>query len=279
MKTKTNETLKAFAENICETVKPELPDGYTIRIQEREGEVYFEITATSSDTGMLFKVSRAYAFYEQGGTKEEITENLVSEARLAFDVKALIKSKEALNHLTCRLINKESNKEKLKDMPYQEVADLALVYYIDLNVLGLANQYVSVNNDLVKSMGISKEELFARGEKIIHEITDPYLKPLEAMLDLGDTDTKILVLSNSNKNFGACMALRKDVDEAIRGRLGEYYLIPSSVHEMLAIPKDMTSVDEIKFMIHEINQKEVAPDEVLSDNLYEVVNGDLRVVA
>lgn len=48
------------------------------------------------------------------------------------------------------------------------------------------------------------------------------------------------------------------------------YLLPSSLHEMIIIPKDLgMTPKEMGEMVREVNQKEVARDEILSDRIYE----------
>lgn len=48
------------------------------------------------------------------------------------------------------------------------------------------------------------------------------------------------------------------------------YLLPSSLHEMIIVPKEMSvSPKELGEMVREVNQTEVARDEILSDRVYE----------
>lgn len=48
-----------------------------------------------------------------------------------------------------------------------------------------------------------------------------------------------------------------------------FYIIPSSVHEVLILPtEDTEECAEIKSMIREINDTQVSPEEILSYSLY-----------
>ena len=50
----------------------------------------------------------------------------------------------------------------------------------------------------------------------------------------------------------------------------EYYVLPSSIHETIIVPKNASmNATELKNMVMEINGKEVSPDEVLTDSVYE----------
>lgn len=47
------------------------------------------------------------------------------------------------------------------------------------------------------------------------------------------------------------------------------YILPSSVHEVILLPDNgEESPEELRRMIREVNREHVAPEEVLSDNLY-----------
>lgn len=48
-----------------------------------------------------------------------------------------------------------------------------------------------------------------------------------------------------------------------------FYIIPSSIHELLLLPSDNTDdSDKIREMIKEINDTQVAAEEILSYSLY-----------
>ena len=78
------------------------------------------------------------------------------------------------------------------------------------------------------------------------------------------------ILTNSRKTYGACSILYPEVLEQVAEQMeGDIYLIPSSVHEMLALPKEQErSGEELQAMIAEVNSTEISPEEVLSDHLY-----------
>lgn len=79
-----------------------------------------------------------------------------------------------------------------------------------------------------------------------------------------------MVLTNKNKYFGATAVLYPQLLNRIGDALqGSYYLIPSSVHEMLILPSSI-GIDsrEIDEMIREINKTEVSAEEVLGTHCY-----------
>lgn len=58
----------------------------------------------------------------------------------------------------------------------------------------------------------------------------------------------------------------------------DFYIIPSSVHEILLVEKSFAEAEECKMIIKEVNHEAVAEDEILSYNLYELANGKVSIV-
>lgn len=78
------------------------------------------------------------------------------------------------------------------------------------------------------------------------------------------------MLTNRWKNYGAAAALYEGQLQAVGEMFGEnFYVIPSSVHEMLILPESrVPKREELDEMIKEINEIAVAPEEVLGDRAY-----------
>ena len=90
---------------------------------------------------------------------------------------------------------------------------------------------------------------------------------LISMPDIPDT---MFVLTNDTKVNGAAAILNDDIRQEIAEKVGDFYMLPSSIHETLIIPKDAgMEFKELEQMVQEVNQKQVAPGERLSDHVYE----------
>ena len=100
---------------------------------------------------------------------------------------------------------------------------------------------------------------------------DPLLEELQADVRQHQArEIPMLILTNAGKTYGACCILYPKVLEQLAERVdGDYYLIPSSVHEFILLPVDQgRSAEELKEMIVEVNSTELTPEEILSDQLY-----------
>lgn len=93
-------------------------------------------------------------------------------------------------------------------------------------------------------------------------------------------NTNMIVMTNSIGIYGASAILYPGLLEALAQELErDIYVIPSSVHEMILIPAENKCVyEDLSLMIHEINQRFVPPDEVLSDQVYVYIREENKFI-
>ena len=88
----------------------------------------------------------------------------------------------------------------------------------------------------------------------------------------------IYVLTNRERINGAVSMLYEDRLHEMAERLGtDFYLLPASIHEMLAVPVCMGSADALARTVAEVNRAEVEPENRLSDQVYHY-DKELRVL-
>ena len=78
------------------------------------------------------------------------------------------------------------------------------------------------------------------------------------------------VVSNELKVDGAVAIASKTALEQVHEVVGEnYYILPSSRHEILAVPESMVSdPEDLRQMVCEVNATQVEAKDLLSDNVY-----------
>ena len=76
----------------------------------------------------------------------------------------------------------------------------------------------------------------------------------------------LYVLTNSFNTYGASVMFNTEAMDQIAYRFGDgYFVIPSSVHELLVIPREEGfEPDMFNTMISEVNENEVSEEEILS---------------
>lgn len=195
-----------------------------------------------------------------------------------MEIKDFMEFENCKNYIFPRLVNREKNEEFLRKAVSTSFCDLGVVYYVE-RVDKYETEY---------AMLISKKhlEIWNVSENTIIECAKQNIKRnpicIEALSSLlgiisqelsGEEKTRKeerYIVTNNRCSYGACEVLRKEVQEKLRDILKDnFYIIPSSVHEMIIIPEQGgMQKEELKCMVKEINRTLVPPEEVLSDNIY-----------
>lgn len=78
------------------------------------------------------------------------------------------------------------------------------------------------------------------------------------------------VLSNPIRSLGAaCIAYPEVLDMAGKILNDDYYVLPSSIHEVVLVPESKgMEPDEMDAMVMDINETQVEEEEILSNHAY-----------
>lgn len=80
---------------------------------------------------------------------------------------------------------------------------------------------------------------------------------------------EMFVLSNKKKMNGASIILYNEKLAELSVKLDDDLLImPSSIHEVLAVPASSIDVEDLKNMVREVNDTEVSEQEILGYSVY-----------
>lgn len=199
------------------------------------------------------------------------------------------------DRIGCRLINAKANQAYLEDKPYTQVEDLAAIYHILVDEVGGAVYGLTINKELAERFGISTEALHTQALSNMEKEQSYEIKTLgevmtEIMLggsiDMNDLDmddmaivTDLMmpepempfyVLTNQERHYGSSVILSDEIRQEIASWMGDFYILPSSVHETILIPKEMCSdYRELNQMVHDVNESAVEAEDWLSDHVYE----------
>lgn len=183
------------------------------------------------------------------------------------------------DNLACRLINYERNRSLLEQIPHRQFLDLAVVYYYRMEDELLGSGSILVQNDHLSMWKISQEELHdiavSNTARLLPyefiDIADLFQNMLGVSLDRDSkADPPMYVLTNVEKSYGAVSMIYDSVLEAIAQKLGgDFYILPSSIHECMVIPvAEGIRETELRRMVKEINEEQVAVQEVLGEGVY-----------
>lgn len=166
--------------------------------------------------------------------------------------------------------------------PCKWINDIAIQVRILITNIPEGQASIVVTPDVLSVWGKEFSEVYAEAEK-----NTPTLCPTKIVamadlvgdldVDLGDPDIPapdLWVIGNDQHNHGAANVFLPGVMEEIAERVGgSYFLVPSSVHEVIIQPlvlgePDAAQVQELDEMIREINVMQVAPEERLANHAY-----------
>ena len=84
-----------------------------------------------------------------------------------------------------------------------------------------------------------------------------------------------VITNNVGNNGAVSMLYENELHELAENMESDLYILPSSVHEVIAVSTDMGNPEELAQMVAEINMQEVSLSERLSNQVYHY-DKDLR---
>ena len=175
-------------------------------------------------------------------------------------------------HLYYRLIGREKNEELLREIPHRNYLNLAVVYY--WVVYEEAEQIGSILMTLrqMERFGWTEEELMQMAQENTPRLFPALTKGMDEIVgDLLARQEKLqmLVLSNEKGINGAsCLmypGVLQKLEEAMKG---SFYVLPSSIHELIVLPDNGASAVQLCEMVYCINRTHLPQEDVLSDTVY-----------
>lgn len=224
-----------------------------------------------------------YDEYIQGKDMEDIFKEIAEEIERGYrEAPAYngLNIKDYRNNVYMCLVNKRNNREMLSNIPHRTVNDLAVIYRINLPEINGNKASAVVTYDLMETLGYENTEQLEKQAAIYMKENDPpVVKTMREMLyeiepELAemlpeDEEMQMYVITNSSKTNGAVSVLDKETMDRVAGLIGpEIIILPSSIHEVIAVSGNDIKARDAAAMVKSINDTQVEPEERLSDNIY-----------
>lgn len=206
----------------------------------------------------------------------EIADLLENTRNPEFDFNKIAEYESAKEYLSIRLVGIDENEKWLADKIWEPMGDFAKVCYLDFGVENDSTMSAVVTMRNMALMGVTKEQMMADAQKNLDNKTHIFksLSSLmaEMMSEMNPEDlgyNPLYVLTNEERLQGAAMLAKSDVMKEIGEKFGcDYYVLPSSTHEVLLVPVSAgMDAKELNTMVREINAAEVSIQDKLSDNV------------
>lgn len=185
------------------------------------------------------------------------------------------------------VVNTAKNKELLSQVPHTEREDLSLIYKVVVGTGADGIGSITIRNEHMEQWGVTVDEIHEMAMKNTREILPVTVQTMtEVMREMFGSDgmpeemaemmfsdmplnQQMFIISNKSKVNGAASMFYEDTLSELADKIGtSLYILPSSVHEVIAVSTDMGTPEALAGMVREVNGGQVAPEEQLSDHVY-----------
>lgn len=222
---------------------------------------------------------------------EEVTDTiseLYTQNKMSVDINInwLFNFAEVEDKIVFNLVNAERNTELLATVPHIDLLDLAYIFKVMVSNEDDATATITITDKLADEWGKSADELMEvakyNQEKLygglkIENITDMLYEmqgkaigmSRDEFVEMLGGELPLVVVTNQKMLNGGYCAFDKRVLKTY-SEIGDVAILPSSIHEGIIIPYEIAgmNLDDLVGMPMAVNATEVAPEEVLSDNVY-----------
>lgn len=192
------------------------------------------------------------------------------------------------------LVNTEQNREMLAGLPHKEFQDLSVIYrYVVARDRDKMASF-KITNEMMEQSGMMPEDLFRYAAENTKKMFPPKISTMEEVMfgifgddgipdeleDLFEADREpkesMWVITNSSGINGAVSMLYDENLHKLAEKMGtDLYIMPSSVHEVLAVSVEMGEPEKLAEMVQGVNMSAVELEDRLSNNVYHY-DKDLR---
>ena len=230
--------------------------------------------------------------YQGGQAKETLfqeiadvyMQNLPGKTDIAFPDMSFESLK---NNLRVKLVNTSTNIEMLKGMVNKSVeCGFSLVPYTDVQLGDNVGGIVYITKVMAKNMDVAEKDIMRAAllgslmntEPVLYNIEELMFgkmmggEPENLLADVKSDDSRsgMMVLTTKNMELGSAALFYPGMQLRISEVLGfrDYYVLPSSVHEVLIIPDNGSfNSKELAQMVKSVNKDMVPIQEQLGDKV------------
>lgn len=293
-------TIEIFADTVKTAMEAYYGDDYAVTVQKvhkNNGVVLTGLTILKRDCNIAptIYLNQAFEQYQEGRTLESICREVIriyedNKVQRHFDLSCVTDFSKVQNRICYKLVNANKNRELLANAPHVLVEDLAVIFYILMSNEDEGAGTITIKNNLVEIWKVDTDTLYElalantqrlyRGtvqsmadmvkDILADKLNEEYSREFfDMMVDAKDR-VPMYVCTNTKKIHGAGVILYKGLLQEFSERLNsDVFILPSSIHETLLIPaNNYWDIEYLREMVRSVNRTDVAPDEILSDNVY-----------
>ena len=254
-------------------------EGLTVRMMDRD----------DGRVAPTIYPDKLYEEYKDGRDIKDIISSyaeIIDRSTPEFDLNSL-SAENARDHISFSLVNTKENADWLKTVPHEEIGDLSAIPRWHLEDMPDGRASFVVTDQMAQNLQLTREEILSIARENTENenfrisgmsdtmteimrsqgLSDEYI---EEMVGPMREQEQMYVITNESKIDGSAAMLSDATMQAAYDRIGEdFYILPSSRHEVLAVPESSISDPaDLKEMVESVNATEVSKSDYLSDNVY-----------
>lgn len=294
-------TFGEFVDEIKESIKDYLPEKFAdadIHVDQFQklNTAYLGMQVKREGQMVVpnINLNGMYAQYqEQDCTMAAILTMIAQQVQMVPEIQAdwlkdwLKDYSQVKDHLFIRVSDAKENEKFLKDAPHKEVDGLAVSYHIAFDGRQWSVASIPITYQMMERYRVTAEQLhadalessqrfnpvkFASTAQAMFQVISPMMgiEPNMAADMMSSMECpRLMVLTNEQWIYGAGAMFYPGQLETIAQQMGsDFFVIPSSVHEVLIFPDDGSlDLDSLQFMVRDVNRT-LMPEDRLSDYVY-----------
>lgn len=230
---------------------------------------------------------------KEGHSVEEIISialKALGKENFEFNVNKLFDWDTIEDSLRVRLIPRKNNDKFLENKVYEDFLDMAVVPYLDLGETEDGNYTTVISEHLLSSWGKTKEQVLDKAKENCNRCDNISIRSMADVLSAFQPAAEeefeappiwVALSGNPSGNFGARVILNPEfvqkIEEMSEWYNSDFYILPSSVHEVILVKANDGSAKELAKMIQDVNGTELVPSDILSDHPYLYVMGSNKI--
>lgn len=279
---------EAMQHQILEALSKKLGDGFHITIQKvlktnRELDGLL-IIAEGGAIGCTIYLEPFYEALAEDVPVDHVVDRILQECHSAesetvhFDTERLSDFDYVRSRLYVQLINRHLNKTLLQNAPHAMfLDDFAIIVRCTVDASDDCNSSFLVHNRHLDVWQADSETILSLAVRNTLAMHDVDLMPLGQLIretfpasPAGhSSDGGLWFMSNKQRYYGAAAVLHDDVLKSFAEKHGSFYVIFSSVHEVLIKPSpDDSDIDILTKHNQDANASALEEDEILGTKAY-----------
>lgn len=261
-------------------------EAYIQKIKKNNGVIYhgLYIREEGEIASPTIYLEEYFREYQRGESLENILgrireEYIWAKGKLSdFSESMVLEDFSAVReNIIYRLVNYDRNRELLQGCPHIRLYDLALTFRWLAHTDEIGISTILISDREMELWGVTVHELILAAQVNTARLFPPTILTMEMLLRQVGIDCEemgekgdMYILTNSQQINGATAMVYDGVLEQFARKLkGDFYLLPSSIHEMILVPAGAYDNEQkLLKMVLDANRSIVEPGEILSDSVY-----------